>query len=63
MMPAPWRELLQIGGRLPGGVLEQAQNNLNRVRPIAIAELRQWSDDVGYVLDKLAETNLPGGFF
>jgi len=42
--------------------LEQAQVALNQARPVAIAELRQWSEDTGFVLDQLAEMNLPGGF-
>jgi len=54
-------------GQILGGdriaILEQAQIDLNRARPIAIAELRQWSKDVGFVLDHLAEMNLPGGLF
>jgi predicted dienelactone hydrolase len=53
----------QILGGNTIGVLEQAQIDLNRARPIAIAELRQWSEDVGFVLDQLAAMNLPGGFF
>ena len=44
-------------------VVEQAQKNLNRARPLAIAELRQWAEDQGYVLDQLFEMNQPGGFF
>lgn len=43
--------------------LDDAQNDLNRAKPIAIAELRQWSDDVSYVLDQLTVMNLPGAFF
>ena len=53
----------QILGGDTIGILEQAQVALNRARPIAIAELRQWSEDVGFVLDRLAEMNLTGGFF
>lgn len=53
----------QILGGNTIGVLEQAQIDLNRARPIAIAELRQWSEDVVFVLDQLAAMNLPGGFF
>jgi predicted dienelactone hydrolase len=51
-----------LGGDIIG-VLEQAQIALNQARPIAISELRQWSEDVGFVLDQLAEMNLPGSFF
>lgn len=43
--------------------LEQAQVALNQARPVAIAELRQWSEDTGFVLDQLAAMNQPGGFF
>jgi hypothetical protein len=54
-------------GQILGGEtiedLEQAQIALNHARPIAISELRQWSNDVGFVLDKLAEMNLPESFF
>jgi hypothetical protein len=53
----------QILGGDTIGVLEQAQIDLNHARPIAISELRQWSEDAGFVLDQLAEMNLPGGFF
>jgi hypothetical protein len=53
----------QILGGDTIGVLEQAQVNLNHARPIAIAELRQWSKDTGFVLDQLEEMNMPGGFF
>lgn len=51
-----------LGGRTIGA-LEQAQTELNRARPIATAELRQWSEDVGFVLDQLAVMNLLAGFF
>lgn len=44
-------------------VLQQAQAALNHARPVAIAELRQWSQDTGFVLDRLAEMNRPGNFF
>lgn len=43
--------------------LEQAQIALNNARPIAISELRQWAQDVGFVLDQLAQMNEPGGSF
>jgi len=43
--------------------LEQAQIDLNMARPVAIAELRQWAADDGFVLDRLAEMSQPGGFF
>jgi len=43
--------------------LEQAQINLNNARPIAISELREWAQDMGFVLDRLSEMNQPGGFF
>jgi hypothetical protein len=44
-------------------VVERAQINLNRARPIAISELRQWAEDVGFVLDQLSEMNQPGEVF
>jgi len=44
-------------------VVEQAQKNLNRARPLAIAELRQWAEDQGFVIDQLSEMNQPEGFF
>jgi predicted dienelactone hydrolase len=53
----------QILGGNTLGILEQAQIDLNRAKPLAIAELSQWSEDVGFVLDQLAAMNLPGGFF
>jgi predicted dienelactone hydrolase len=53
----------QILGGDTIGDLEQAQIALNRARPVAISELRQWSEDVGFVLDQLAAMNLPEGFF
>jgi len=53
----------QILGGTTIGILEQAQINLNRARPIAIAELEQWSVDLSFVLDQLGMMSLPGGFF
>lgn len=44
-------------------VLEEAQIALDRAKPVAISELRQWSEDTGFVLDQLAEMNRPGSFF
>ena len=44
-------------------VVERAQINLNRARPIAISELRQWAEDVGFVLEQLSEMNQPGRVF
>jgi predicted dienelactone hydrolase len=44
-------------------IVEQAQIDLNNARPIAIAELRQWAEDVGFVLDQLSEMSQSGGFF
>jgi hypothetical protein len=44
-------------------VVERAQINLNRARPIAISELRQWAEDVGFVLDQLSGMNQPGEIF
>lgn len=53
--------------RILGGdtieVLEEAQIALNRAKPVAISELRQWSEDTGFVLDQLTEMNRPGSFF
>lgn len=53
----------QILGGYTVGVLEKAQVDLNDARPIAIEELRQWSEDTGFVLDQIAEMNLAGFFF
>lgn len=44
-------------------LVEQAQIELNNARPVAIAELRQWAEDVGFVLDQLEEMSQTGGFF
>lgn len=61
--PAVQQAKGQILGAKTVGGLQQAQIALNIARPVAISELRQWSDDIGFVLDQLAETNLPGSFF
>jgi hypothetical protein len=61
--PGVQRAKDQILGAHAIAALAQAQTTLNRERPVAIAELRQWAADVGYVLDQLAEMNLPTGFF
>lgn len=44
-------------------VLEQAQVKLNQARPIAIAGLQQWSEDIGFVVDQLSEVSQPASFF
>jgi predicted dienelactone hydrolase len=53
----------QINSHSNFRTLEQAQITLNNARPIAIFELRQWAQDVGFVLDQLAQMNEPGEFF
>ena len=62
-IPAVQAAKAQILGGSTTRVLERAQIDLNEARPIAISELRQWSEDAGFVLDQLAEMNRPGGFF
>jgi predicted dienelactone hydrolase len=44
-------------------LVQQAQVDLNDARPVAIAELREWARDVGFVLDRLAAMSQPEAFF
>ena len=41
---------------------EHAFIKLNELRPVAMLDLRQWSDDIGFVLDQLDVMNQGSGF-
>lgn len=41
---------------------EHAQRRHNELKPIAIRDLRMWSEDIGFVLDELEKLNSESGF-
>jgi predicted dienelactone hydrolase len=43
--------------------MRRAERWHNELKPIAIQDLGNWSQDIGFVLDNLADLNQPGEFF